>query len=439
MTTRRELLSRAALGIGAGAVAAAMPLRVRGQSASGDLTARIARDLETHAGFGDKFSGGPGDNATADWIAARLRRSGYAVEESSFDAPFFAPRAASLRTAQAAVTVVPQAPVVTTGPTGLTAKLALVDGDGASVGDVDGRIAIIVTPFGRHAALFHDRGIGQTVTAAAARGARGIVIVTIGPSGEAIALNAPEEPFVPVPTVVLAPKHAAAIIEAARRQSEATLVLDGDATHRPCKNILGRLQRGPRWVAVSTPRSGWYGCVAERGTGTAAFLELADWLVARFPELSVFVMNTGGHEYFFAGSHRVLDRAPAPYQTQAWVHVGATLAARDAVERDGGWRMLDTADPQRSLMASAAASGPAARAFSGISGLSEPTPVRPQAGELSAFTDRGYAAAFAVIGVHRWFHTVEDTLERVDAGLVTPVVEAHQRALELIIAGDGNA
>ena len=31
-----------------------------------------------------------------------------------------------------------------------------------------------------------------------------------------------------------------------------------------------------RWIAISTPRSGWYGCVAERGTGTVAFLELAD-------------------------------------------------------------------------------------------------------------------------------------------------------------------
>ena len=32
----------------------------------------------------------------------------------------------------------------------------------------------------------------------------------------------------------------------------------------------------------------------------------------RFPTLSIFVMNTGGHEYMFAGSHRVLHRGPAP-------------------------------------------------------------------------------------------------------------------------------
>ena len=97
--------------------------------------------------------------------------------------------------------------------------------------------------------------------------------------------------------------------------------------------------------------------------------------------------------------------------------------------------MLDTADPQRSLMTTDAARAAVTRAFAGLSGLSAPAPVRAGAGELSTFTDRGYRAAFAVIGVHRWFHTVEDTLERVDASLVTPVVRAHQRAIELLVAG----
>jgi hypothetical protein len=69
-----------------------------------------------------------------------------------------------------------------------------------------------------------------------------------------------------------------------------------------------------------------------------------------------------------------------------------------------------------------------------------PTPIRPQAGELSTFTDMGYARAFAVLGVHPWFHTpldtldTLDTLERVDARLLLPVLEAHQRTIELLRA-----
>jgi hypothetical protein len=303
------------------------------------------------------------------------------------------------------VDVTPQAPVVSTSVSGVTGALALLEGE--TVGsDLTGRIALLVAPFARHAALFAGRGLGRTVTEAAARGAAAIVIVTTGPSREAVALNAPEQqPFVPVPTAVLAPKHAEAFVAAARAAAQATLILDGDATRRPCKNVVGRLERGARWIGISTPRSGWYDCVAERGTGTAVFLDLAAWVATRFPDYSVFVMNTGGHEYFFAGSHRVIGEGPPPDATAVWAHIGATLAARDAEERGGRWAMLDTADPQRSLMTTDNVRDLAASAFKGLSGLEEPTPIRAQAGELSTFTDRGYARAFAAIGLHRWFHT----------------------------------
>jgi hypothetical protein len=311
----------------------------------------------------------------------------------------------------------------------VTAPLSLVED---APGEVRGRLALIVAPFARHAALFAERGLGRTVVTAADAGARGVIIVTTGPTREAIALNAPEQPFVKVPAAILAPKDAAPFVAAARAGAPTTLVIDGDATHRPCPNLVGRIERGDRWIAISTPRSGWFDCVGERGTGTAVFLELADWAVRRFPNRSVFVMNTGGHEYFFAGSHRVLPQAPPPDRTLVWAHIGATLASRDAEERGGTLVMLDTADPQRTLMVTEAARAAAAQAFAGLSGLSQPVPVRASAGELSAFTDRGYAAAFAVIATHRWFHTVQDTIERVDAGLLGPVLRAHQRTIEAL-------
>jgi hypothetical protein len=427
--TRRRVLSSIAYGAAAGAVPM---LRPRPAAAQEDPAAvsRLAADLAKHASFGEKFSGGPGDRATADWIAGRLRSSGYEVAEPTFDAPFFVKRTARLTAGSAAAEVIPQAPVVVTTGRGVAAPLAVVED---TVGDVRGRIALFIAPFARHAALFADRGIGKTVVEAANAGAAAIVIVTTGPSGEAVALNAPEQPFVPVPTAVLAPKLAAPFVAAARSGAQATLVLDGEATHRPCKNIVARLTRGERWLAISTPRSGWFGCVGERGTGTAVFLELADWAQKRFPDLSVFLMSTGGHEYFFAGSHRVVHEAPPPARTLAWAHIGATLAARDAAMRDGKLVMLDTADPGRTLMTTAAARAAASEAFQGLAGLSEPVAVRPKAGELSAFTDLGYDKAFAVLGLHAWFHTVEDTLERVDAKLLAPVSRAHRRTIELLI------
>jgi hypothetical protein len=433
-TSRRKVLGLSMTAAGAGAAQAIVPAMTLAQDNDQRATQRLAADLQTHASFGLKFSGGAGDKATAEWTAERLRRIGYRVEKSEFDVPFFVERTSEIRIGGAAVDVYPQAPVAVTGRAGVRGRLTVIEED-ATGGNVNGRVAVIVAPFGRHAALFPGRGLGQTVIRAAEGGAVAIVIVTTGPSGEAVALNCPEDrPFVPVPLAVLAPKLSGPVIEAARAGTEAILVIDGEATHRPCQNVLARLERGPQWIAMSTPRSGWFHCVAERGTGQAAFFEIAAWLERTFPMHSVFLMNTGGHEYFFAGSHRVLDQTPPPGDTLVWAHIGATLAARDAVATDAGdWVMLDTVDPFRRTMATQKARDAVAVSFAGLTGLDEPGLVQAQAGELSTFTGLGFDTAFACLGQHRWFHTVADTIECVDARLLLPVVRAHQATIERLV------
>jgi hypothetical protein len=238
----------------------------------------------------------------------------------------------------------------------------------------------------------------------------------------------------PTPVAIMAPKDSRPFQEAAAKGADATFTLDGDATHRNSTNIIGRMERGGRWIVISTPRSGWFDCVGERGTGTSVFLELAEWVVERFPNHSIHLVNAGAHEYYFAGSHRVMDLAPPPQSTDIWAHVGATVAARDADESGPVLRMLDTADPQRSVMATPNLNPAVAEGFRGIPELERAQPVRRDAGELSVFADRGYARCFAVLGLHRWLHTIADTLERVDARLVLPVLEAHKRTIERGIA-----
>jgi hypothetical protein len=129
-----------------------------------------------------------------------------------------------------------------------------------------------------------------------------------------------------------------------------------------------------------------------------------------------------------------MNLAPPPQATAVWAHVGATVAARDADESGPVLRMLDTPDPQRSLMATPNLNAAIAEAFRAIPELATARPVRTDAGELSVFADRGYARCFAVLGLHRWLHTIADTMERVDARLVTPVLEAHKRTIELAVA-----
>lgn len=426
--TRRSFLKT--LTAGAGAVTLEPVLRAQGATQADPVVARIQKDLERHAGFGIKRSATPGDIMTADWIAERLRTAGYKVRRHDFAAPFLVERSVQLSTSGMSLKLYPQTPAATTGAKGITAKLVRIRNE-QEAANTKSRIAFLVLDSARHAALGRGNGgIGATIQAAAKAGALGVVIVTTGPSGEAILLNAPEDTTMPVPVAIMAPKDSKPFSEAAAAGAEATFILDGDATQRNSTNLIGRLERGDRWIVISTPRSGWFGCVGERGTGTSIFLELAEWAIDRFPKHSIHLVNAGAHEYYFAGSHKVMNLAPPPAATSIWAHIGATVAARDADESGGTLRMLDTADPQRSLMATTNLNAAVAEGFRGIPELERARPIRADAGELSVFTDRGYTRCFAVLGLHRWLHTIEDTLERVDARLVAPVLAAHKRTIE---------
>jgi hypothetical protein len=432
LPSRRSLLQTIA--VSAGAFALEPLLRAQTTSAPDPVTARIRSDLEKHAGFGVKRSATPGDLATAEWIAQRLKAIGYKVDSREFPAPFLVERAVRLSTEGMSIDLYPQTPAATTGAKGVTGRLALIRNAGDAV-STRGRIALLVLNSARHAALGRGNGgIGGMIQAAATAGALGVVIVTTGPSGEAIVLNAPEDRVMPVPVAIMAPKVSKPFQEAAAAGAEATFTLDGDATRRNSTNLIGKLERGNRWLVISTPRTGWFDCVGERGTGTSVFLELAAWVIERFPRHSIHLVNAGAHEYYFAGSHKVMNLAPPPQTTDLWTHIGATLAARDADESGPVLRILDTADPQRSLMATPNLNAAVAEGFRAIRELERAQPVRADAGELSVFTDHGYARCFAVLGLHRWLHTIKDTLECVDARLVTPVLEAHKRTMERAMA-----
>jgi len=430
--SRRSILQ--ALAAGAGAVAIQPLLHGQTPKPVDVFTARIQSDLERHASFGIKRSGTAGDLQTARWISERLQAIGYTMESHKFMAPYLAARSVQLSTSGMTLKLYPQTPAATTGAKGVTGRLALIRTP-ADAASTKGKIAFLILNSARHAALGkNNNGIGGTIRAAATAGALGVVIVTTGPSGEAVLLNAPEDQVMPVPVAIMAPKDSRPFQEAASAGADATFTLDGDATKMNSPNVIGRLERGNRWLVISTPRSGWFDCVGERGTGTSVFLELAAWAIDRFPKHSIYLVNAGAHEYYFAGSHSVMNLAPPPALTDLWTHVGATVAARDADESGGSLRMLDTADPQRSLMATTNLNAAVAEGFRGIPELERPQPVRADAGELSVFTDLGYSRCFAVLGLHRWLHTIEDSLERVDARLVAPILEGHKRTMDRAMA-----
>src|SRR5215471_13075921 len=249
--SRRSVLK--ALAVGASAVAIDPKLHAQTASPMDPITARIQADLERHASFGSKRSAAPGDLKTAKWIAERLNLAGYRVDAHDFPAPFFSERSVRLSTEGMSLNLYAQTPAATTGPKGVTGRLALIRNQ-ADAANTKGKIALLVLNSARHAALGKgNAGIGGTIQAAATAGALGVVIVTTGPSGEAILLNAPEDQVMPVPVAIMAPKDSKPFQDAAAGGAEATFILDGEATHRNSTNIIGRLERGGRWIVISTP------------------------------------------------------------------------------------------------------------------------------------------------------------------------------------------
>lgn len=428
--SRRNLLSAtaalAASGAAAsGASAAARPAAPR---ADADETAWLQGVLERYAGLGIKASGGPGDTACGAWLEGELKGFGYACERQAFDAPFFEARTATLTAGSAKAEVIPQALVVATGPQGVTGPLRPAAGGG----DLTGAIALISLPFKRWGALA-DPQVARPLQDALQRGAAGVVLVTNGPTGEAIALNVTtRRPGYPKPIAVLAPRDAGPFLAAAAKGETATLTLDGAGGKRPAFNLIARLDRkAAKTVIVTTPRSGWFTCAAERGSGLAVWLDLARKLPRDTRGVNLEFVVTSGHEYEYLGGEEYLEHhAPKPAVTKLWLHIGASAAARDW--HDGPvLRPLPSADSQRILTATPNVIEGVRQAFRGVSGLEAAyvADSTTAGGELVNVLKAGYPEMIGEYGGHRWFHTRGDDLRCVSGDLVAPVAAAFHAAV----------
>jgi len=412
-------------GVVAGAASA--PLLAGTATAGADLIS-IRTDLETWVAMGDKASGGPGDRDSGAWMESRLKRFGYRTQRQVFEAPSDRLGSVALTLGNASVQGVAQGPARVTGPGGVTGGLTL----GRPTAPARGALVVVDLPARRWSSVRQPelRTLADEVRAS---GAAGLILVTNGPTGEAIALNAPAgAPPFGVPTLVLAPKDAGPVLDAAREGQTARLVIDGEAGQRPAFNLIGRIDRGKgRTVVLSTPRSGWFTCAGERGPGVALWLALLPWMAKRLKNHDIVVITASGHEYENLGAEAFLHReAPDPERTALWVHLGAGIAARDWAETPQGLEPLDRPDPARVLMGSAHLVEILKESFAGEAGLEAPLPAGPAAaGELAEILKAGYPAAFGVFGAHRFHHTILDDARCLDPALVERLLPRFQAAM----------
>jgi hypothetical protein len=392
---------------------------------------RIEEDLRRYIGFGAKASGGAGDNASGAWIADELARAGYSVERSTFQAPFFEPRTVELRVAGTAASLIPQAIVRQTPAEGVDGPLFQFDpGSPASI--PAGAIVLIDLPR-QNWSTATDPVIRKAVAACESAGAVGVVLLTNGPTGEAIALNAPgDEPLFTLPVACLAPRDAAPFLEAAGDRTSATLTITGRAGRREAFNVAGR-HRAPgatRNVIVTTPRSGWLTCAAERGPGIAIWLDLMRWLPTSRLALNVVFSSNSGHEYENLGaSHQIESNLPKAAETALFLLFGAGVVTRATEPRDGHLVPLATS-AKRFCIVTDPASALARSVFTGWDGWSDPTFVKDGgAGEAGTAIRSGYPHVIGFVGTNPYHHVAGDTGAIVDPDLIRRVARASRELL----------
>ncbi len=394
---------------------------------------QVALDLQRYIDFGAKQSGGPGDEACGAWLQSELEAAGFSTERQYFSAPWFEASSAELTAGGVRAPVWPQPIVQTTPPGGLTAPIVRVDAKGRAAAPLEGAIALIDLSHARWSSMFWP-GVAGPVAAAFQGGAAACVIVTNGPSGKIIALNTDgREPLYPDPMALIAPDEAASAFAAASEGREATLTVAGQGGRRQAFNLVGRLDRGRgRWLVVSTPRSGWFTCAAERGGGVAAWLHIARWAARSAPDYDIALVCNSGHEYQYLGAEELLHSvAPRPEQTAFWLHLGANLAAHDWHEGVGEIRPLPGTDSQRYLVVSPPLVEAAREEFAGLAGLEAAYSSEIlSAGELTNVIEAGYAPVAGVFGVHRFHHVQDDDERCVSAAAVARTTAAFQRLLE---------
>lgn len=423
--TRRQLIAAAGLVAGAASATAA-------RAAPQSTDTMSDQDLARYVGFGGKASGGPGDKAAGEWMERELTAAGFRCDRLSFEAPYFEPEMAELRSGEATAAVIPQAIVVPTGPDGIAGKMTRVAPGIAFDKPLHGTIALVDLPYARWSSAL-AKPVRGTIDAALKAGAAACVVITNGPTGKAIALNADgRAPMFDRPVAILAPEDAAPFLAAAEQANDARLVVHGREGRRSAFNLVGRLdRRRGRWVVVSTPRSGWFTCAGERGGGVAAWLALARWVPTALPGHDLAFVCNSGHEYENLGAEHTLDSGlPGPGQTDLWLHLGANVAARDWHELGGKMRPLPGADAQRVLAVSGNLLTRTQALFSGQPGLEAPYDASGfTAGELSNVIAAGYEQVLGIFGAHRYHHVREDNESCLNPEATSQVIASLQALL----------
>ena len=419
----RGFSRREAVGAGLGAWAMGVSAQAAGKAATRFLQgAALFSDVKAYASQGEHRTGTPGDAATTRWLIETLKGAGYQVEAQGFDYPVFELGRCEIEVSGRTLEGFPYWTPKPTAPNGVAAPLSLAGGPGS--------LALVNLSAGTGGGLYAPPP--PEIVRAAASGASAVVVVTDNPLGELVAFNrTPLAPPWEVPVVMTAGRHAEALSAAAASGRPVTIRLEGHAAPGRAENVVARRPGRGKPVVISTPKSGWFHCAGERGSGIAIWLGLARWLATT--EMPVVLLAASGHEFDgYGGALFARTLAPKPADTALWVHIGANVAGYDFALQQG--RIVRQAGPpaQRLLAVSEPLLSAAAKAFAGQVGYAEPFDIdkRKAPGEIAHFQELGYGPLIGMVSASPLHHTRRDLPDVTGPEMLEPVA----RGLAALIA-----
>jgi len=388
----------------------------------------IFEDVIAYTEFGRHRTASRGDLETSSWLAGELGVSGFDVELQRWTLDQFDLDECRVEVGDRVLECFPFWLPASLPEGGLTAELVWV-GPESDTEDLDGSIAFMD---GDTVGAGHFKlGVSERILDS---GAVGVVYVVSSDTGEVVAQNA-TPPFdtrpLPIPAVIVGQKDEAPLLHAAANHDEIRVRIEGGLVEgAEAFNVIGKLERGPWWIVVSTPTSGWFECGGERGPGVALWLALARWAVRHHSDTSFLFVGTSGHELDYMGAHVFADSrvAPPPDKVVTWLHLGASIGTRLWERSADGWKPLPGRNPGN-LVGSPEIVPILKAAFSEVPGL---IPRDGEGkGELRVVLENGYRA-FGFYGGHPWFHTPRDAADSTEPAFLEPIARACVAALEAV-------
>lgn len=388
----------------------------------------MEKDYRRYIQLGHHRTAGPGDLAGLDWLSGELAAAGFQVERPEFPLVQFSLRRSFFSVAGRPVECFPLWPPRPTKGA-IHAPLELFDPQDTS------RLAGCVVLAQVNDNAFHPAANHAAMIEAAQKaGAQALVIHHDNKSGLVAAHNV-HAPFnkTPLDLPVLVIGHAQAQALAGLEGAEAELAIEGRLDESALgANVTARLGGGRgKGLVLTTPRTGWFACGAERGPGITVFLALARWLGALRPDMDITCAAFGGHELEFLGGQAFLadPGTPRPGQTACWLHLGAGVRCHGFVQREG--RLAPQGlSPASRVMHSPELAAPLAEAFADLPDYRFMTTDGVGEGELAR--QAGYVG-FSLASRQPHFHTPHDDGAMSSPGILAPVAVALAGALGSIL------